>query len=846
MKLVSCHIENFGKISGKDIAFDGGLTSVCEDNGYGKSTIAAFLKAMFYGMESTRKNGKFSDRAHYLPFDGGIFGGNVVFLYRGKTYKVERVFDKTSETHDELSVYLDGVPFDGFKNGVGEEIFGINRESFERTAFVTDEESELSATDDIGTKLNNFIEGGNDDAGLQSALARIEKRAKEYKKQKLSAGLIQDESVHINDLKDRLSNVNSVRAGLPEKYERLGLYERKINELNSAISAAQSENVVRANWENYGGILKDIEAIKNKIAAVNESYPYGIPSDKETEEVSACIETLKRLDALSEKKTFTDEDGARYLYLSEEFSHGVPTENEIKEKQEKIERLHKLETEGETLRKGEPIEEEKELCRAFSANVPTDEELATLQDKLKRYGECGVVSSPAVRKSPSYKPNAVVAVAAAIVLTVGIALLFVQTAIGAAVAAIGAVALLADGFFYLNKKTGSVVRGDGTQTEDGATIAARREREKLAAEIGAVASAYGYPTSDGLEYAAAAFLSDCRRYKSVAARLEKTRQTLTENEEKTASLKEELDGFFSRFAVNSDGYISRITRLRTDISDFVTLKKRKENSEAEENEARKSVADMRGKVAAFCNKYGVCEEEAEERVKIAREDYNLVVAEGRRLKEREADAENFRRDKNLSARPQGDTVDLEEMNRRLTDLQGDKGKLALEIASDEADVERGEELNGELEKSKERLKEYKQNYELLVKTAELLTAADTKLKDKYIRPIRDKFKSYSALIERALGEKIVMDTNFNVRFEYGGMERREGHLSAGQKSVCALCFRLALIDNMYADEKPFLILDDPFVHLDARHFERVKTVMRDVGQSVQILYFTCHKSREID
>ena len=58
MRLKSCHIINFGKFSDKDIFFDGGLTSICRENGYGKTTLAAFLEAMFFGMDSTRKNSK--------------------------------------------------------------------------------------------------------------------------------------------------------------------------------------------------------------------------------------------------------------------------------------------------------------------------------------------------------------------------------------------------------------------------------------------------------------------------------------------------------------------------------------------------------------------------------------------------------------------------------------------------------------------------------------------------------------------------------------------------------------------------------------------------------------------
>ncbi|MBQ3516575.1 MAG: AAA family ATPase, partial [Lachnospiraceae bacterium] len=53
MRLVSCYIENFGKLHRFSYDFQEGLNVICEENGWGKTTLAAFLKAMFYGMECT-------------------------------------------------------------------------------------------------------------------------------------------------------------------------------------------------------------------------------------------------------------------------------------------------------------------------------------------------------------------------------------------------------------------------------------------------------------------------------------------------------------------------------------------------------------------------------------------------------------------------------------------------------------------------------------------------------------------------------------------------------------------------------------------------------------------------
>ena len=48
MKLVSLHIDNFGKFNNLDMSFNNGLNQLIEENGWGKSTLTAFIKVMFY------------------------------------------------------------------------------------------------------------------------------------------------------------------------------------------------------------------------------------------------------------------------------------------------------------------------------------------------------------------------------------------------------------------------------------------------------------------------------------------------------------------------------------------------------------------------------------------------------------------------------------------------------------------------------------------------------------------------------------------------------------------------------------------------------------------------------
>ena len=55
MRLVSCQIENFGKLSNTKIDFDKRIHVINQDNAWGKSTLATFIKVMLFGFANEGK-----------------------------------------------------------------------------------------------------------------------------------------------------------------------------------------------------------------------------------------------------------------------------------------------------------------------------------------------------------------------------------------------------------------------------------------------------------------------------------------------------------------------------------------------------------------------------------------------------------------------------------------------------------------------------------------------------------------------------------------------------------------------------------------------------------------------
>lgn len=130
------------------------------------------------------------------------------------------------------------------------------------------------------------------------------------------------------------------------------------------------------------------------------------------------------------------------------------------------------------------------------------------------------------------------------------------------------------------------------------------------------------------------------------------------------------------------------------------------------------------------------------------------------------------------------------------------------------------------------------------KTAELLQKARTNLDGRYLGGLTDRFNDYANAWLQSEGLSGSVDADFNVKVVGTAGEAHDAEsYSMGYRDLLDICFRMALIDTIFEDEKPFIILDDPFVNLDQEKLARALLLLVALSKSAQIVYFTCHPSR---
>jgi uncharacterized protein YhaN len=111
--------------------------------------------------------------------------------------------------------------------------------------------------------------------------------------------------------------------------------------------------------------------------------------------------------------------------------------------------------------------------------------------------------------------------------------------------------------------------------------------------------------------------------------------------------------------------------------------------------------------------------------------------------------------------------------------------------------------------------------------------------------MQQSFVKYASFMAGEGIGKAALSSDLDVCLEYNGENKQSEYFSKGYRSIFQICARLALIESLFGNEKPFIILDDPFVNLDDGKVGNALKILKDLSQNIQIIYLVCHSSRII-
>ena len=337
MKVLSVHVENFGKLSDVKLDFKGGTNILKENNGWGKSTLATFIRALFYGLEGDGKRDDIQcERKRFAPWQGGAFGGSIVFETHGKTYYLARFFGtKAAEDTFELRDNATNLPSSDYSDKIGEELFHINSESFMNTVFISQSDASSSkATDDVNARLGNISDGMDLNRyavaetvikDTLNAMSATRKTGEIYK-DKARASEIKASLRAGMGLKDTIANLEArIKTEREEadsvKAELAGILARK--------KEAMRLERIAADKKAYETLLSEVSTKESQLRERTARFPGKVPTKDEAKALETAASEFKQARAVCNSTAFNESEEALYHDLLYTFKDGIPGAGDI-------------------------------------------------------------------------------------------------------------------------------------------------------------------------------------------------------------------------------------------------------------------------------------------------------------------------------------------------------------------------------------------------------------------------------------------------------------------------------------------------------------------------------------
>lgn len=269
----------------------------------------------------------------------------------------------------------------------------------------------------------------------------------------------------------------------------------------------------------------------------------------------------------------------------------------------------------------------------------------------------------------------------------------------------------------------------------------------------------------------------------------------------------------------------------------------REKELSEYNEIKSKCENVLNEFVSLFNFNGLEYKDALNKIKNNISDFENVNAEILRIQN---DIKNTAINKVLDEKTLGINADevsakLKSLNDILSIRERERGDLIASIKTLEDKIDGIVDLETQLGVLEEKHNLLKDELEAINYAIEFLTKADENIKAKYRFPLENSLNKYLQLLGGGYSATIDVDLNVNV-LEKGAQKSTE-YYSEGLKNLFELCKRFALIDVLFKNEKPFIMLDDPFSNFDKDRINSSLKLLNELKNEYQIIYFVCHDSR---
>ena len=305
MRLLGCHIVGFGSFANYDLWFETGLNVVFQPNGWGKTTISAFIEAMLYGFARKRvHNVQENKRLRYAPWSGGRYGGSLDLECGGRRYRITRTFGK-SAAGDRMGVMdIDtGRRVSVKAPSIGEWLLGLDSSAFQRSVFIGSNGIEFDGpVTGLRNRLNALVGEAEDAPSFDQAISVLDDRRRYYKKTG-NRGRIAEVDSDLDKLLKRRGELEELVRQSGDLQAEQDIIQKQLKTLDEQLASMQkSLDEARGKDKELTALMevrKNLVSNKEKSESALESFRGNMPPDFDESSVKHLEDEVSRIEHLA-------------------------------------------------------------------------------------------------------------------------------------------------------------------------------------------------------------------------------------------------------------------------------------------------------------------------------------------------------------------------------------------------------------------------------------------------------------------------------------------------------------------------------------------------------------------
>jgi len=324
MKILSIHINGFGKLVDFNYNFDLNINEVIENNGFGKTSMMEFIRAMLFGLDKKKKNGKEEDkRSLYTPWNSNAYGGSMVIMIKDRKYRIERTFG-SKQTDDTFALYdvSTNLISNDYTSDIGRELFGFDSESFKKSIYLPEQSIDYTFDDNLEGRLATLVSGLPNQEELNNIdlkIKEIDNELSNYKKTN-KENYYKEYIERNKEIEEILKNLNIDEVKSNEYQHIIDMHNEEIRLLNEKLSNVNFKIRDCQNIAETNSKLDRLEDFNNEIEELNnnqEEIIYNlhniVPTENDINKYSSLNNEIKIL----KLKTFKKPNEAKEVKASD-------------------------------------------------------------------------------------------------------------------------------------------------------------------------------------------------------------------------------------------------------------------------------------------------------------------------------------------------------------------------------------------------------------------------------------------------------------------------------------------------------------------------------------------------